>query len=274
MKRRMGFTLIELLVVIAIIAILAAILFPVFAKVREKARQISCASNMRQLGLATLMYVQDYDETYPCGEWQASGAGGNIGEGWAGQIWPYVKATGALKCPDDSTVPPTGEVAISYAYNVHLDEADDKSAGPWYNPGVQKLASVSSPSNVVCFFEVTGSYETGSGGIPTFPDFHSPVGFGWPSNPPNGASNYATGNMSAPFSPSTISITPYHTNGSNWVACDGHVKWIMGSSISNGINASDGNQPGHPTWGSVPAAGSNTMTDDTGRHYAMTFSIN
>src|SRR4030081_1263811 len=64
LKRR-GFPLIELLVVIAIIAILAAILFPVFASAREKARQASCQSNLRQLGLATLMYTQDYDETYP-----------------------------------------------------------------------------------------------------------------------------------------------------------------------------------------------------------------
>ena len=64
-KDRRGFTLIELLVVIAIIAILAGILFPVFAQAREKARQASCQSNLRQLGLATAMYIQDYDETYP-----------------------------------------------------------------------------------------------------------------------------------------------------------------------------------------------------------------
>src|SRR5580704_601587 len=63
-SRRRGFTLIELLVVIAIIGILAAILFPVFASAREKARQITCLSNLRQIGLASLQYVQDYDETY------------------------------------------------------------------------------------------------------------------------------------------------------------------------------------------------------------------
>src|SRR5512146_1538478 len=64
--KRHGFTLIELLVVIAIIAILAAILFPVFAKAREQARKTACISNIKQLGLASLMYVQDYDETFPC----------------------------------------------------------------------------------------------------------------------------------------------------------------------------------------------------------------
>src|SRR5436305_5829833 len=64
-KQNRAFTLIELLVVIAIIAILAAILFPVFAQAREKARSISCLSNTKQLGLAVMMYVQDYDETFP-----------------------------------------------------------------------------------------------------------------------------------------------------------------------------------------------------------------
>jgi prepilin-type N-terminal cleavage/methylation domain-containing protein len=64
-QERPGFTLIELLVVIAIIAILAAILFPVFAQARESARQATCLSNMKQIGTASMMYVQDYDETYP-----------------------------------------------------------------------------------------------------------------------------------------------------------------------------------------------------------------
>src|SRR5438034_2820234 len=68
-NNRLAFTLIELLVVIAIIAILAAILFPVFAQARESARKASCLSNTKQLGLATMMYTQDYDEMYPCNSW-------------------------------------------------------------------------------------------------------------------------------------------------------------------------------------------------------------
>ncbi len=89
MKR--GFTLIELLVVIAIIAILAAILFPVFARAREKARQTSCLSNTKQIALGFLMYIQDYDETIP-------GARLNI-DGWTGMIAPYVKNEQLFVCP-------------------------------------------------------------------------------------------------------------------------------------------------------------------------------
>jgi prepilin-type N-terminal cleavage/methylation domain-containing protein len=79
-----GFTLIELLVVIAIIAILAAILFPVFAAAREKARQTACSSNLKQLGLAFVQYTQDYDEQYPVGP--AAFYGSHWGNGWAGAI--------------------------------------------------------------------------------------------------------------------------------------------------------------------------------------------
>jgi prepilin-type N-terminal cleavage/methylation domain-containing protein len=101
LKRRSftGFTLIELLVVIAIIAILAAILFPVFAKAREKARQISCASNLKQLGLGVLQYVQDNDEIYPTTN---SNSGANVPGNWGQQIYPYVKSTGVFACPDST----------------------------------------------------------------------------------------------------------------------------------------------------------------------------
>ncbi|MEO7719030.1 MAG: DUF1559 domain-containing protein [Capsulimonas sp.] len=93
--RRKAFTLIELLVVIAIIAILAAILFPVFAKAREKARQISCLSNLKQLGLGMLQYNQDSDESFPRSNCPPDR------DNWAQVIYPYVKSMNVYKCPDN-----------------------------------------------------------------------------------------------------------------------------------------------------------------------------
>ena len=100
-RARRGFTLIELLVVIAIIAILAAILFPVFAKAREKARQISCASNLRQLGLGEQQYAQDNDEIYT-GGWNTPVAGSNERRHWGEMMFPYLKSNGIFTCPDTS----------------------------------------------------------------------------------------------------------------------------------------------------------------------------
>src|SRR6266542_2865473 len=88
-RKRHGFTLIELLVVIAIIAILAAILFPVFAQARAKARQATCLSNLKQLGTAFMMYAQDYDETYPMSNY---GLPSGVNRSWQYLIDPYVKA--------------------------------------------------------------------------------------------------------------------------------------------------------------------------------------
>ena len=105
MVRRTGFTLIELLVVIAIIAILAAILFPVFARAREKARQTSCLSNIKQLALGVIMYTQDYDERYPAGDSVAWGTGAWPGYphgGYVDGIYPYVKNNQLFLCPSDS----------------------------------------------------------------------------------------------------------------------------------------------------------------------------
>jgi prepilin-type N-terminal cleavage/methylation domain-containing protein len=100
---RRGFTPIELLVVIAIIAILAAILFPVFAKAREKARQTSCLSNVKQLNNAFMMYVHDYDERFPnCGYdtwWYGNYRLRDPNINWPIQIFPYVGNLQAYKCP-------------------------------------------------------------------------------------------------------------------------------------------------------------------------------
>jgi len=110
MKRYAGFTLIELLVVIAIIAILAAILFPVFAKAREKARQTSCLANIKQLTLGHVMYVQDYDEILmPYRQ-------GSSTIYWYHIIVPYIKNTQIFVCPSRTSVTPVG-----YGYNYDID---------------------------------------------------------------------------------------------------------------------------------------------------------
>ena len=105
MQNRKGFTLIELLVVIAIIAILVAILFPVFAKAREKARQASCVSNLKQLTLSFIMYVQDYDDNMPStaiANWADYPDGSKNTYGWwnwAHAIYPYLKNANVINCP-------------------------------------------------------------------------------------------------------------------------------------------------------------------------------
>lgn len=100
MNTRKGFTLIELLVVIAIIAILAAILFPVFAQAREKARSAQCISNQKQIGTGIMMYTQDYDEHYPQAYWYKNDAGDGAGYvQWSGSIFPYIKNAQVFVCP-------------------------------------------------------------------------------------------------------------------------------------------------------------------------------
>ncbi len=128
-SNRKGFTLIELLVVIAIIAILAAILFPVFAKARDKARQTACSSNMKQLATAVMMYAQDYDETYPA-NWVLQSVSPSRNEQYGNPLWllePYVKSSKLFICPSDSVgnsfmdavdaVDNTKKVGTSYTWN-------------------------------------------------------------------------------------------------------------------------------------------------------------
>jgi prepilin-type N-terminal cleavage/methylation domain-containing protein len=101
-RSRTGFTLIELLVVIAIIAILAAILFPVFARARESARRSSCLSNMKQIGIGLRMYLDDHDQTFPPGGKKSWEAGKNDRNLLAVQLQPYTRNEGIFRCPSDT----------------------------------------------------------------------------------------------------------------------------------------------------------------------------
>jgi prepilin-type N-terminal cleavage/methylation domain-containing protein len=127
-KRHSGFTLIELLVVIAIIAILAAILFPVFARAREKGRQTTCMSNLKQLGLALMQYAQDYDEHWPSSDWW----------GYKKVILPYVKADLVFKCPSEGSYGcflSYKQFGTSYPWmGGWWAQQNPTRGGIWYNP--------------------------------------------------------------------------------------------------------------------------------------------
>jgi prepilin-type N-terminal cleavage/methylation domain-containing protein/prepilin-type processing-associated H-X9-DG protein len=163
MKLR-GFTLIELLVVIAIIAILAAILFPVFAKVREKARQTTCVSNLKQIGLGVAQYTQDYDETLPSG-WYPDPSGSNGYYSWNANIVPYIKSSAVFACPSNSHnteayknggTAHDGVTVIHRSYEV-LDTPYSAFPG---NSVAIKLAAFQTPSSTIGAFDATGDYPT------------------------------------------------------------------------------------------------------------------
>jgi len=240
-SRVRGFTLIELLVVIAIIAILAAILFPVFAKVREKARQTSCASNEKQLGLGILQYIEDYDEQFPVGFVNGTPSNAtNAGEGWAGQIYPYIKSTAVYKCPDDSQTNGVGTYEVSYVYNENL--------AFYYTGGTDtagiKQAALSSPTQTVALFEGTNNLAAVTN--PNEGTSASSVIGGGDYNISDTSDNtvYETGYLggcgaSGPawMSGSYAGPTGWHTDGSNYLLADGHVKWMRSSVISIGFDA-------------------------------------
>jgi len=205
--RKSGFTLIELLVVIAIIAILAAILFPVFASARDKARQASCASNLKQLGLAMVQYCADYDDTMPM-NWPAAGANANMSPLLLWAIYPYVKSTGAYRCPSD-----TSNNASSYVYNNNI--------------GYAPTSVFSSPSISVALIE---GYFPGENMSAT-----SPFGLNQDFN-----TNAVTNRVI-----STLYNVPRHANATiiNVLFLDGHVKSTPPMDTSSTIATTVGQGP-------------------------------
>jgi len=237
MKRRRGFTLIELLVVIAIIAILAAILFPVFAQARDKARQAQCGSNMKQMALACLMYAQDYDERFPSAHWGI----------YLVLVQPYMRNTQTWACPsgagiytvrpcfwfNDPANPPgspsrggcTG-VANMLQYVVTGIAANSDVFGGWDNRTPRALATIDSPADAIMLMDndvsrrATTAPPTGTRGTPSdaqmaFSACQDARHVMW----------HTRWNVQPPAS-TAGRLGPKHASGANTAFTDGHVKWL------------------------------------------------
>ncbi|HEX2999408.1 MAG TPA: DUF1559 domain-containing protein [Armatimonadota bacterium] len=200
-SRRHGFTLIELLVVIAIIAILAAILFPVFARARENARKANCSSNLKQLAMGVTMYTEDYDGRIPFGY----NPGPATWQWWFNDIQPYIKNNEVLKCPSMAGSGATG----NNGYAVPMYHI-------WKDGGVPQRSTTEfqAPADLLMIVDANWSWT-----------HYCPTCFA------SGACGCCTTGCKPPYSPAV----KRHSEGCNVAFFDGHVKWMKDSALqSNG----------------------------------------
>lgn len=251
---RRGFTLIELLVVIAIIAILAAILFPVFAQAREAARKATCQSNLKQIGSAYMMYTQDYDETFPIND------GNNSAPAWYTQpadsrgtattarlgVWtttlqPYIKNWRVFQCPSTSL----DLSVLSAALNAGAPEIPIS-----YTPngllGNTNTATVQSVASCIMVWEGTGKSAMRNYTIAT-PTFNPST----PARPPHPSYTGASGTCAFYVPSGTLPSYWVHGNGANYLFVDGHVKFrqVGGDPNTSPFTSVDSNGvPGGYVW--------------------------
>lgn len=209
-QKHSGFTLIELLVVIAIVAILAAILFPVFARARENARRSSCQSNLKQLALGVMQYTQDYDEKFPV-VYVSSVAPytANNPYGWADAVQPYLKSVQIFQCPSERTAPnsdPTSSGYTDYSMNMMLSS---DIGGNFMNG--RTLADLTKPTLTVMHLD----------------------DYSWRSRSHNWGCKVSTACATAGLATLDAAVSTRHLEGQNFSFCDGHVKWFRAADAAS-----------------------------------------